>query len=149
KAIRFAEKDVRPMGRTARGVRGIKMPAGTKLISLMIIEEGKTILTATENGYGQRTKVEDYRPIGRGGQGVRAIQATERNGRVIGAKQVGDDDEALLITNAGTMVRIRVKEVSVIGRNTQGVRLIQMGEGEQLVEIEAVLGESDEEQEDV
>src|SRR5262249_12306819 len=124
---------------TAHGVRGIRMPKGIKLISLIILEEGKTILTATENGYGQRTKVQDYRSIGRGGQGVRAIQATERNGKVIGAAQVRDESEMLLITSAGTMVRIRVAEVSVIGRNTQGVRLIQLSSDEKLVEIEAVL----------
>ncbi len=143
KAIRFSEKAVRPMSRTARGVRGIKMPVNVRLISLLILEEGKTILTATESGYGQRTHIKDYRPIGRGGQGVRAIQVTERNGKVIGATQVSDDDEVLLITSVGTMVRIRVKEVSVVGRNTQGVRLIQLANGEQLVEIEAVLGESE------
>jgi len=143
KAIRFSEEAVRPMSRTARGVRGIKMPTGVRLIALLILEEGKTILTATESGYGQRTHVKDYRPIGRGGQGVRAIQVTERNGKVIGATQVSSDDEVLLITSVGTMVRIRVKEVSVVGRNTQGVRLIQLAHGEQLVEIEAVLGESE------
>jgi len=138
KAIRFKESEVRPMGRTARGVRGIKMVSGQKLISLIIPQENCSILTATVNGFGQRTALEAYRHIGRGGQGVRAIQVTERNGEVVSAVQVHDDDEALLITTGGTLVRIRVKEISVIGRNTQGVRLIQLSTGEKLVGVEAV-----------
>lgn len=142
KAIRFHESDVRPMGRTARGVRGIKMQADQHLISLIILKENQTILTATENGYGQRTPLDAYRPIGRGGQGVRAIQVTERNGKVIGATPVSDDAEVLMISTAGTLVRICVAEISVIGRNTQGVRLIKLSSGEQLVGIEAVVGES-------
>ena len=142
KAIRFSENDVRPMGRTARGVRGIKMQADQQLISLIIVKEDRTILTATENGYGQRTSLDAYRAIGRGGQGVRAIQVDARNGKVIGATQVSDDDEVLMISSAGTMVRIRVDEISVIGRNTKGVRLINVGKGEHLVGIEAVMGET-------
>lgn len=142
KAIRFRASEVRAMGRTARGVRGIKMKKDQKLISLMIIKEDHTILTATEHGYGQRTTLDSYRPIGRGGQGVRAIQTTERNGKVIGATQVSADEEILMISNAGTLVRIRVKEISVIGRNTQGVRLIRLSAGERLVGIEAVVGDS-------
>ena len=125
KAIRFPEATVRPMGRTARGVRGIKLPAEQKVMTLIIVDERCTLLTATSNGYGQRTSLGDYRAIGRGGQGVRAIQVNERNGKVVAATQVYDDDEVLLISDQGTLVRIRVAEVSVIGRNTQGVRLIQ------------------------
>jgi DNA gyrase subunit A len=139
KAIRFKEEDVRAMGRTARGVRGIKLQKDQMLISLIIPTEGCTILTATEHGYGQRTTIDAYRAIGRGGQGVQAIQVNERNGNVIGACQVCDDDEALLITTKGTMVRIEVKGVSVIGRNTQGVRLIRLSEGEHLVAVEPVI----------
>jgi len=142
KAIRFHESDVRPMGRTARGVRGIKMQEDQHLIALIIVKEERSILTATENGYGQRTALASYRPIGRGGQGVRAIQTTARNGKVIGATQVSNDDEILMISSAGTMVRIRVAEISVIGRNTQGVRLINIGSTEHLVGIEAVMGEA-------
>ena len=139
KAIRFNEADVRAMGRTARGMRGIKLQEGQTLISLIIPKEGCTILTATVNGYGQRTALESYRPIGRGGQGVQAIQVSERNGHVVGACQVQDDDGALLITTGGTMVRIEVKDISVIGRNTQGVRLIRLSEGEQLVGVEPII----------
>ncbi|MCH9643769.1 MAG: DNA gyrase subunit A [Gammaproteobacteria bacterium] len=139
KAIRFRETDVRAMGRTARGVRGMRLKEGQQLVSLIIPKQNCTILTATENGYGQRTSLSAYRHIGRGGQGVQAIQVTARNGKVVGACQVSDDDEALLISNGGTLVRICVKEISVIGRNTQGVRLIRLSAGERLVGIEAVV----------
>lgn len=139
KAIRFNEADVRAMGRTARGMRGMKLQEGQTLIALIIPQEGCTILTATVNGYGQRTALESYRLIGRGGQGVQAIQVSERNGHVIGACQVQDDNGALLITTKGTMVRIEVKDISVIGRNTQGVRLIRLAEGEQLVAVEPIV----------
>ena len=144
KAIRFPEATVRPMGRAARGVRGIKLSAGQKVMTLIIVDERCTLLTATTNGYGQRTSLSDYRAIGRGGQGVRAIQVSERNGKVVAATQVYDDDEVLLISDQGTLVRIRVAEVSVIGRNTQGVRLIQLAAGEHLVGIESVRGITEE-----
>lgn len=138
KAIRFHEENVRPMGRSARGVRGIKLQKEQRVISLIVVDENKTLLSATENGYGQRTSLSDYRAIGRGGQGVIAIQVNERNGQVVGATQVAEDEEVLLISDGGTMVRTRVSEVSVIGRNTQGVRLIHLGNGEKLVSLEAV-----------
>jgi len=138
KAARFKEDEVRPMGRTARGVHGIKMQPSQRVISLVIVDEKKSILTATENGFGQRTKVEDYRLIGRGGQGVRAIVTSERNGKVVAATQVADDDELLLISNGGTLVRIPACEISVLGRNTQGVRLINLTNGERLVGINAI-----------
>jgi DNA gyrase subunit A len=140
KAIRFPEATVRPMGRTARGIRGIKLSTGQKVMTLLIIDDRCTLLTATDNGYGQRTSLADYRAIGRGGQGVRAIQVNERNGKVVAATQVYDDDEVLLISDQGTLVRIRVGEVSVIGRNTQGVRLINLALGEHLVGMESVRG---------
>lgn len=140
KAIRFPETTVRPMGRTARGVRGIKLLRNQKLMTLLIVNEQCTLLTATANGYGQRTNLSDYRSIGRGGQGVRAIQVNDRNGKVVAATQVLDDDEVLLISDQGTLVRIRVAEVSVLGRNTQGVRLINLNQGEHLVGIESVRG---------
>lgn len=138
KAIRFHEQEVRPMGRSARGVRGIKLKADQQLISLIITKEGSSILTATVNGYGQRTALADYRPIGRGGQGVIAIQVTDRNGQVVAAEQVFDEDEALLISDQGTLVRTPVNEISVIGRNTQGVRLVNLSQGEHLVGMEAI-----------
>lgn len=138
KAIRFAESDVRPMGRTARGVRGIRMAEGFNMIALIIPAEGKQILTVSENGYGKRTNTEEFPQYGRGGQGVIAMQASTRNGAVVGAVQVTDNEEIMLISNKGTLVRTRVSEVSVQGRNTQGVRLIKLKEGEALVGLERV-----------
>jgi DNA gyrase subunit A len=138
KAIRFNETDVRAMGRTARGVRGIKLPEGCQMISLILPENGYQILSVCENGYGKRTAVEDFPVYGRGGQGVIGIQTSARNGAVVGAAQVADGDEIMLISDKGTLVRTRVDEVSVQGRNTQGVRLIRLREGEQLVGLERV-----------
>lgn len=138
KAIRFPESTIRQTGRTSRGVRGIRLKPDQKAMTLIIIDESCTLLTATANGYGQRTSLGDYHAIGRGGQGVRAIQVNERNGKVVAATQVYDDDEVLLISDQGTLVRIRVAEISVIGRNTQGVRLIHLSSDEHLVGIESV-----------
>lgn len=150
KAIRFAEADVRKMGRTARGVRGIKL-AEDQTVNAMIIcdasDEESAVLTVTENGYGKRTSLSEYNCQGRGGQGVISIQTNERNGSAVGAILVNEADEAMLITNGGTLVRTRVTEVSVIGRNTQGVKVIGVSEGEQLISIEKV-AESDEESDD-
>jgi len=137
KAIRFGEADVRPMGRNAVGVRGIKLAKDQKVISLIIATEGD-ILTATENGYGKRTAIADYPRHGRGGQGVISIQTTARNGDVTGAELVGAEDEVMLITTSGTLVRTRVDEISIMGRNTQGVKLISLGEGEKLSGIERI-----------
>ncbi len=134
KGIRFAEEDVRPMGRGAAGVRGIKMAAGHELIGLTIVREG-LILTATANGYGKRTEIDDFPVQGRGGQGVIAIQTSERNGRTVGAAQVGEDDEIMLISSNGTLVRTAVSDISVQGRNTQGVRLIRVGSEQRLVGV--------------
>ncbi|MGD8618937.1 MAG: DNA gyrase subunit A [Gammaproteobacteria bacterium] len=138
KVIRFREADVRAMSRTACGVRGIKLQSGQQVISLIIASDSP-ILTATENGYGKRTLAEDYPVYGRGGQGVIAIQVTERNGSVVGAVTADDTDEVMLISGGGTLVRTRVNEISVMGRNTQGVRLIALDAGEQLVGIERVI----------
>jgi DNA gyrase subunit A len=142
KVIRFREVDVRAMGRTACGVRGIKLQPGQQVISLIIASDSP-VLTATENGYGKRTLAEDYPVYGRGGQGVIAIQVTERNGAVVGAVSADDKDEVMLISGGGTLVRTRVNEISVMGRNTQGVRLIALDEGEQLVGIERIIEEND------
>ncbi|MFL2851056.1 MAG: DNA gyrase subunit A [Pseudohongiellaceae bacterium] len=138
KTIRFNEADVRAMGRTARGVRGIKMAAECRMISLIIPDDDKQILTVSETGYGKRTNIKDYPVYGRGGQGVIGIQTSERNGAVVGAVQVSENDEIMLISDKGTLVRTRVEEVSVQGRNTQGVRLIRLREGEKLVGLEQV-----------
>ncbi|OGT53484.1 MAG: DNA gyrase subunit A [Gammaproteobacteria bacterium RIFCSPHIGHO2_12_FULL_42_13] len=138
KAIRFSEDQVRAMGRTAAGIRGQRLKDDQKLIALIIPKKDGTILTVTENGYGQRTEVNDYRECGRGGQGVIAIQTSERNGKVVGCVPVDNESEVLLVTNCGTLVRIPVSEISVIGRNTQGVRLINVQEGEKVVSVESI-----------
>jgi DNA gyrase subunit A len=143
KAVRFNESEVRAMGRTARGVRGIRLAAGQKVISLIIVDKDSTILTATQNGYGKRTPVTDYAVKGRGGVGVISIQTTERNGKVVGAVAVNDDDEIMLISNQGTLIRTPVADVSVMGRNTQGVRLVTLGEGENLASLERIVDVGD------
>ncbi len=138
KAIRFSETDVREMGRTAAGVRGMRLGTGQSVISMIMVEDEGSILTATEYGYGKRTSASEYPVKGRGGQGVISIQTNERNGEVVGAVQVRSDDEMMLITNSGTLVRIAVGDISEMGRNTQGVRLIRLGSGEKLAEIEKI-----------
>jgi len=138
KVIRFKESDVRSMGRTASGVRGIKLQSGQNVIALIIASDSP-VLTATEYGFGKRTRSDDYPVYGRGGQGVIAIQVNERNGKVVGAVPADDTDEVMLISNGGTLVRTRVNEISVMGRNTQGVRLIKLTRGEMLVGIERVV----------
>jgi DNA gyrase subunit A len=145
KGIRFRESDVRPMGRGAAGVRGIKLPEWHEVIALAVVRD-EMILIATENGYGKRTPVEDFPVQGRGGQGVIAIQTSERNGNTVGAVRISDDDEIMLISSSGTLVRTGVDEISVMGRNTQGVRLIRVESGQRLVglaRIESI--EADEE----
>jgi len=149
KGIRFAESDVRAMGRTAAGVRGIKIKADDKVISLIAIDSDDTvILFATENGYGKRTRVSDFSRQGRGGQGVISIQTSDRNGQVIGAIKAANEDEVMLISNAGTLVRTPVEDISVMSRNTQGVTLIRLGEGENLVQIEPVATDNEEDSEE-
>ena len=139
KVIRFEEADVRCMGRTARGVRGIRLQADQSVIALIVVgEQTGAILTATANGYGKRTLLEEYRLTGRGGQGVISIQVSERNGRVIAACEVDEQDEVMLISQNGTLVRIPVHQISVVGRNTQGVRLIRLAENDQLVGMEPI-----------
>ena len=137
KAIRFNESDVRSMGRASVGVRGIKLKDEQKVISLVIATDG-FVLTATENGFGKRTQVSDYPVHGRGGMGVISIQTSERNGDVIGAVPVDGEDETMLITTNGTLVRTRIGEISEMGRNTQGVRLIRLSEDEKLSGIERI-----------
>ncbi len=138
KVIRFTESAVRHMGRTARGVRGVKLQEGQFVISLVVVSTEGDILTATEKGYGKRTPIDEYRSTGRGGQGVIAIQVNDRNGQVIGAIQAHAEDEVMLISNKGTLVRVPVSEISLIGRNTQGVRLINLTNDELLVSLERV-----------
>ncbi len=137
KAICFNESEVRSMGRTAGGVRGMKLPEGDKVIALIIGTEG-TVLTVTENGYGKRTQLDEFPRHRRGGQGVIAIQTSERNGALVAAVLVQDDDEIMLITTGGTLVRTRVSEIPVLGRNTQGVRIIRLSGGEKLVGVDRI-----------
>ncbi len=138
KAIRFKESDVRVMGRTARGVRGMKLGEGARVISMQVAKPETLILTATENGFGKCTPVEDYSTINRGGQGVISIKTSDRNGSVVAAVAVVPEQEMVLITNKATLVRARISEVSVVGRNTQGVKLINVTKGEQVVGLAVV-----------
>ncbi|QEL65666.1 DNA gyrase subunit A [Oryzomicrobium terrae] len=140
KAVWFDEEDVRPMGRNARGVRGMKLQEGQRVISLLVAEnETQTVLIATENGYGKRTALSEFRHSGRGTQGVIAIQQSERNGIVVGAKLVVESDEVMLITTGGVLIRTRVAEIRELGRATQGVTLISLDQGEKLAGLEKVV----------
>ncbi len=145
KGIRFPEQDVRAMGRTAAGVRGIRIKEEDQVISLIAVngDEDNIILFATENGFGKRTRVADFSRQGRGGQGVISIQTSNRNGQVVGAILASDDDEVMLISNAGTLVRTPVADISVMSRNTQGVTLIRLSKGEKLVQIEPVAADEE------
>ncbi|HEX2790634.1 MAG TPA: DNA gyrase subunit A [Steroidobacteraceae bacterium] len=139
KAIRFHEEQVRPMGRDAAGVRGVRLGEGQRVIALLVLGEGY-VLTASENGYGKLTSLEDFPGHGRGAQGVIALQTTYRNGATVAALQVQPGDELMLISSTGTLVRTPVADISVVGRNTQGVRLIRLGEAERLTGVERVAG---------
>ena len=148
KAVWFGESDVRSMGRNARGVRGMKFTDGGEVLSLLIAEDdSQSVMVATENGYGKRTQLSEFRRSGRGTQGVKAIQVSDRNGQVVGAKLVGDHDELMLITTGGVLIRTRVSEIRELGRATQGVTLINLGEEEKLRGLEKV-AESDHHDED-
>jgi len=139
KVIRFREDDVRQMGRTARGVRGIRLGRGQRVISLSIAEPDTTVLTVTANGFGKRTSINDYRAQARGGQGVISIQTNQRNGAVVGATMVNEHDEIMLISDHGTLIRTPVQGISVVGRNTQGVRIVKLNEGEKLAGLERMV----------
>ncbi len=138
KTVRFKEEVVRAMGRTAKGVRGIRLAEGHRMISMIIPAENGKVLTASENGYGKRTEVTEFPTKGRGNKGLIAMVTSERNGKLVGAVQVFDGDELMLISNQGTMVRTRADEVSILGRNTQGVRVIRTKEDEVLVGVERI-----------
>lgn len=145
KVVRFAENAVRPMGRTATGVRGIKLQTGDKVVSLIVPRGEGDILTVTENGYGKRTEQSEYPTKSRATQGVISIKVSERNGNVVGAIQVEKTDQIMMITDAGTLVRTRVAEVSIVGRNTQGVTLIRTAEDEKVVGLQRVVDPKEEE----
>ncbi len=144
KAVWFDEEDVRGMGRNTRGVRGMKLQKDQQVLSLLIADDDKqTVLVATENGYGKRTVLADFRHSGRGTQGVKAIAISERNGLVVTAKLVNDEDEIMLITTGGVLIRTRVHEIRELGRATQGVKLINLGEGEKLSGLEKIVETDD------
>jgi len=144
KAVRFSEAEVRPMGRTAGGVRGMRLGAEQRVISLLTSkDESQGVLTATENGYGKRTQIAEYTRHGRGTQGMIAIQCSERNGELLAAQLVGNEDEIVLITTGGVLIRTRVSEIREAGRSTQGVRLINLGENEKLAGIEKIIEPED------
>jgi DNA gyrase subunit A len=145
KAVRFDENDVRPMGRGARGVRGMNIAKGGKVIALLVAEnESQSVLTATENGYGKRTSIAEYTRHGRGTQGMIAIQTSERNGKVVAATLVSPEDEIMLITSGGVLIRTRVKEIREMSRSTHGVTLINLDEGEKLSGLQTIMDRDDE-----
>jgi DNA gyrase subunit A len=143
KIIRFAEEHVRPMGRTARGVRGIRLRENDYLVEMDVLAEATHILTVTENGYGKRTEVPKYRRQGRGGMGIIDIKTSERNGKVIGVKAVAEEDQIMLSTTNGMVARMRVKRISVVGRNTQGVKLMTLEAGDRIASVAKVVERSD------
>jgi DNA gyrase subunit A len=145
-SIRFSETDVREIGRTGKGVIGIRLDAGNEVVAMEIVRDDSTILTVTEKGYGKRSTLEDYRSQGRGGKGIFTLKITEKNGRVTGMAQVSEDDEIILITSNGKVLRIRARDISVQGRNTQGVRLFDIEADDKVVSF-AKLQEREEEKE--
>ena len=133
KLIRFPETDVRPMGRVTRGVQGIRLVEGDQVVGMEVLAHGASLLTVTENGYGKRTRTEEYRRQSRGGQGIITIKTDARNGEVVGMRQITDDDELMLVSNSGKIIRMKASQIPVIGRNTKGVRLIVLQEGDKVV----------------
>jgi len=146
KAIRFDETQVRSMGRNASGVIGFRMKGNDELVGMEIVNKESTILTATSNGFGKRTSSEEYKEQGRGGQGVITIKVNSRNGEVVGVMQVTDEDDLMIITNRGKLIRMQAKGISTIGRNTAGVRLVNVESGEKVATVAKIVKE-DEEQE--
>jgi DNA gyrase subunit A len=144
-SIRFKEEQVRPTGRGTFGVVGMKLDPGDKVVSMEILTLGFDILTVAEGGYGKRTQMDEYRLQSRGGKGIITMKTTEKTGRVVGVQQVTEDDQLMLISNKGKIIRMRIKDIRVIGRNTQGVRLIELEEGERVVSL-ARLAEKEEDE---
>ena len=143
-AIRFKEDEARSMGRDTYGVRGMKLDAGDEVVSLDLVEPGATLLAVSENGYGKRTEMEEYRLTRRGGKGIITMKTTDKTGRVIGVRMVTDDDQIMLVTSGGKVIRLRVNEIRVIGRNTQGVRLIDLEQGERVASVARLAEREDE-----
>ena len=143
-AIRFNEKDVRDMGRTATGVRGLNLGKKDKVVGLIVISRATTILVVTDKGYGKRSDIDDYRVTHRGGKGIITVKTSDKNGKMIAMKEVNDNDELVIITNKGMIIRQSVKALRVMGRNTQGVRLIRLNEEDSIADIARVISEEDE-----
>ena len=146
-SIRFKEEDVRATGRATYGVWGISLAKGDEVVAIETITNETPMLTVTQNGYGKRTELSEYRVQGRGGSGIITIQTTDRNGKVIGAMQVADTDDIVLVTDKGKVIRSHAKEIAVIGRNTQGVRLISLEDGEKMISLARLAEKDDEETE--
>jgi DNA gyrase subunit A len=146
-SIRFKEDQVRPTGRGTYGVLGIRLDPGDAVVSMEMLNRGASILTVSEKGYGKRTEMEEYRLQSRGGKGIITMKATEKTGRIVGGQQVTDDDQLMLVTNNGKIIRLRMRDIRIIGRNTQGVRLIDVEEGERVVSL-ARLAEKEEDEEE-
>jgi len=138
KAVRVAEDEGRAMGRTATGVRGMKLADGERVVAMVVVEGENDILTASENGFGKRTAVAEYPRKGRGTMGVIALQTSERNGALVGALQLSGKHDVMLISDQGTMVRTRAAEIAQVGRNMQGVTLMRVAAGERLIALEAI-----------
>lgn len=140
-AVRFNENNVRATGRSSQGVRGIRLSEDDYVIGMVVATDEKTLLTVTENGYGKRTKISEYRLISRGGSGVRNIICSERNGKVVSINSVSSENQIMLITKNGITIRMQVSQISVIGRATQGVRLIKLHENDKLVSVAKIVKE--------
>jgi DNA gyrase subunit A len=143
-AIRFKEEDVRPIGRSGKGVRGISLEKGDEVVGMEAVGAKDIILAACVNGYGKRTNLDEYRLQSRGGKGVINIKTTDRNGQVVGIKKANSGDEIMLMTEKGITIRLPVKDVSIIGRNAQGVRLVRLDDGDKLAAIASVVKEEEE-----
>jgi DNA gyrase subunit A len=138
-SVRFVEKEVRSMGRVSTGVKGIHLRADDKVVAMEVLEAEGTLLTICEHGYGKRTLIGEYSSIHRGGKGLIDIKVSERNGPVVASKQVWDEDEVMIITQNGIMIRTPVNAISQVGRNTQGVRVINLGEGDKVIDMTRVV----------
>jgi DNA gyrase subunit A len=147
-SIRFKEEQVRPTGRGTFGVVGMKLDPGDKVVSMEILTLGFNILTVSEGGYGKRTEMDEYRLQSRGGKGIITMKTTDKTGRVVGGQQVTEDDQLMLISNKGKIIRMRIKDIRIIGRNTQGVRLIELEEGERVVSLARLAEKEEDEDED-
>ena len=144
KAVRFHEQDVRSMGRSAHGVRGVTLEDDDHVVGMVVIAREGTLLVVSENGYGKRSPVSEYRVTRRGGKGIITLRCTEKIGRLVALKEVVDEDELLIMSQGGAMIRVPIKGVSVIGRATQGVRLINLDEGDKVVDVARVVKEEEE-----